>query len=52
MPVSFHSFRPTGGDPAARTRRADVQLRWGEPPVALGERPARLRALTPTGGTG
>ncbi|MEV7123464.1 LLM class flavin-dependent oxidoreductase [Kitasatospora griseola] len=43
VPLYFGGASPAAEQVAAR--RADVQLLWGEPPSAIGERIGRLRAL-------
>ncbi|GAA1394351.1 hypothetical protein GCM10009662_04440 [Catellatospora coxensis] len=53
--MTFHWFLPTSGDghevgasaaaEQVAARLSDVYLMWGEPPAAIGERPARMRAL-------
>nr|WP_285737872.1 LLM class flavin-dependent oxidoreductase [Kitasatospora phosalacinea] len=43
VPLYFGGASPAAEQVAAR--RADVQLLWGEPPAAIGERIERLRAI-------
>ncbi|RKE17933.1 LLM class flavin-dependent oxidoreductase [Streptomyces sp. TLI_171] len=43
VPLYFGGASPAAEQVAAR--RADVQLLWGEPPAAIGERIARLRGI-------
>ncbi|WP_329113780.1 LLM class flavin-dependent oxidoreductase [Streptomyces sp. NBC_01465] len=45
VPLYFGGASPAAEEVAAR--RADVQLLWGEPPAAVAERIARLRAKAP-----
>lgn len=48
VPVYFGGASPAAVDIAARL--ADVYLMWGEPPLAIAERVARVRALAATYG--
>ncbi|MFJ1754711.1 LLM class flavin-dependent oxidoreductase [Kitasatospora sp. NPDC088134] len=44
-PVPLYFGGASAAAEQVAARRADVQLLWGEPPVAIGERIARLRAI-------